>query len=97
MASQARGGCLDRCFGFGALTPGTMRGIGDQRADAGLVSFVEPGSALTPDLPISSSWSRRRSPALPGRPRSGPAWHPDHPKTSCAVVARTRALPVRGS
>ncbi|MFF3579316.1 hypothetical protein [Streptomyces mirabilis] len=40
-------------------------------ADAGLVSFVEPGSALTPDLPIPSSWSRRRSPATfsgPGEP-----------------------------
>ncbi|MGW1761149.1 hypothetical protein, partial [Streptomyces mirabilis] len=60
-------------------------------AEAGLVSFVERGSTLTPDLPIPSSWSRRRSPALSGRPRPEPAWHPDHPETPCAVVPRTRA------
>ena len=42
-------------------------------ADAGLVGFVEPDSALTPDLPTPSSWSRRRTPALPGHPRPEPA------------------------
>ncbi|MCX4452422.1 hypothetical protein OG585_06595 [Streptomyces sp. NBC_01340] len=42
-------------------------------AEAGLVSFVEPGSALTPDLPTPSSWSRRRTPALPGHARPEPA------------------------
>jgi hypothetical protein len=41
--------------------------------DAGLGSFVEPGSALTPDLPTPSSWSRRRTPALPGHPHPEPA------------------------
>jgi hypothetical protein len=42
-------------------------------ADAGLGSFVEPDSALRPDLPTPSSWSRRRTPALPGHPRPEPA------------------------
>lgn len=41
--------------------------------DAGLGSFVEPDSALRPDLPTPSSWSRRRTPARPGHPRPEPA------------------------
>ncbi|PBC92959.1 hypothetical protein BX281_0704 [Streptomyces sp. Ag82_O1-15] len=69
-----------------------LRGLTNPQALLLVAAIVVNGN-----LPISSSWSRRRSPALHGRPRSGPAWHPGHPKTSCAVVARTRALPVRGS
>ncbi|WP_435803734.1 transposase [Streptomyces mirabilis] len=69
-----------------------LRGLTNPQAPSLVAAIIGNGN-----LPISSSWSRRRSPALPGRPRSGPAWHPGHPKTSCAVVAHTRALPVRGS
>ncbi|WP_434098808.1 transposase, partial [Streptomyces mirabilis] len=52
-----------------------LHGLTNPQAPSLVAAIVGNGN-----LPIPSSWSRRRSPALPGRPRSGPAWHPDHPK-----------------
>ncbi|MFD9285311.1 transposase [Streptomyces mirabilis] len=69
-----------------------LHGLTNPQAPSLVAAIVVNGN-----LPIPSSWSRRRSPALPGRPRLEPAWHPGHPKTPCAVVPHTCALPVRGS